>query len=80
MQHERVFASLIASVPGTSIKEAEIVRMVDDEFERLSAGAHIFDYIELLVTKRVRDTMRHNAHRSDSRLPGSRQGDVGRKK
>ncbi|CAE6860923.1 CBS domain-containing protein [Paraburkholderia domus] len=45
------------------ISEGDLSRMVGDEISRLSAGARVHDYIQVIAIKRVSDKVRLSASR-----------------
>lgn len=70
MLRDKLLVPLLEIAQGTALNEYDLERMVGDEINRLSAGARIHDFIEVIAIKRVRDKVRQSA--SPCRSGGTR--------
>ncbi|SDG43846.1 DUF3562 domain-containing protein [Paraburkholderia phenazinium] len=61
MPRDTLLVPLLEIAQGTALSEDDLVRMVRDEVSRLSAGARIQEYIQVLAIKRVRDKVGQRA-------------------
>jgi hypothetical protein len=64
MLRDKLLVPLLEIAQGTALSEGDLARMVGDEISRLSAGARVRDYIQVIaikcVTDKVRQTASHN--------------------
>jgi hypothetical protein len=64
MPRDKLLVPLLEIAQGTALSEDDLARMVGDEISRLSAGARVHDYIQVIaikcVTDKVRQTASHN--------------------
>jgi Protein of unknown function (DUF3562) len=61
MPRDRLLVPLLEIARGTALSEDDLTRMVSDEVSRLSAGARVHDYIQVLAVKRVCNKVRQSA-------------------
>lgn len=61
MPRDKLLIPLLEIAQGTALNEDDLERMVGDEISRLSAGARVHDFIEVIAIKRVRDKVRQSA-------------------
>ncbi|WP_144158153.1 DUF3562 domain-containing protein [Paraburkholderia sp. BCC1885] len=61
MSRDRLLVPLLEIARGTDLSEDDLTRMVGDEISRLSVGARVHDYIQVIAVKRVCDKVRHSA-------------------
>jgi hypothetical protein len=61
MPRDKLLMPLLEIARGTALSEDDLARMVGDEISRLSTGARLHDFIEVIAIKRVRDKMRQSA-------------------
>jgi hypothetical protein len=64
MLRDKLLVPMLEIAQGTALSEGDLARMVGDEISRLSAGARVRDYIQVIaikcVTDKVRQTASHN--------------------
>jgi hypothetical protein len=60
MHRDTVLLPLLNIARGTALSEDDLARMVGDEISRLSAGARVHGYIQVIAIKRVCDTVRQS--------------------
>ncbi|CAE6709405.1 hypothetical protein R75461_00974 [Paraburkholderia nemoris] len=64
MPRDKLLVPLLEIAQGTALSEDDLARMVGDEISRLSAGARVRDYIQVIaikcVTDKVSQTASHN--------------------
>ncbi|NPT42446.1 DUF3562 domain-containing protein [Paraburkholderia sp. 1N] len=67
MPRDKLLVPLLEIAQGTALSEDDLARMVGDEISRLSAGARVHDYIQVIAIKRVSDKVRQSAshHRAN---------------
>jgi hypothetical protein len=61
MPRDTLLVPLLEVAQGTALSEDDLARMVADEISRLSAGARVHDYIQVIAVKRVCDKVRRGA-------------------
>ena len=61
MPRDKLLMPLLEIARGTALNEDDLSRMVGDEISRLSAGARVHDYIQVITIKRVSDKVRQSA-------------------
>jgi hypothetical protein len=61
MPRDKLLMPLLEIARGTALNEDDLSRMVGDEISRLSAGARVHDYIQVIAIKRVSDKVRQSA-------------------
>jgi hypothetical protein len=61
MPRDTLLMPLLEIAHGTALSEDDLTRMVGDEITRLSAGARVHDYIQVIAIKRVSDKVRQSA-------------------
>lgn len=64
MPSDKLLLPLLEIARGTALSEDDLARMIGDEISRLSAGARVHDYIQVLAIKRVSDKVRQSASRN----------------
>jgi hypothetical protein len=69
MPRDKLLMPLLEIARGTALSEDDLARMVGDEISRLSAGARVHDYIQVIAIKRVSDKVRQSA--SHNRASGN---------
>lgn len=69
MPRDNLLVLLREIAQGTALNEDDLARMVDNEISRLSTGARVHDYIQVIAIKRVSDKVRQSA--SHSRANGN---------
>ncbi|MFM0455297.1 DUF3562 domain-containing protein [Paraburkholderia nemoris] len=70
MPRDKLLVPLLEIAQGTELNEDDLARMVGDEISRLSAGARVYDYIQVIAIKCVSDKVRQSA--SHNRANGNR--------
>ncbi|SDI86511.1 DUF3562 domain-containing protein [Paraburkholderia phenazinium] len=61
MPRDKLLIPLLDIARGTALSEDDLARMVGDEISRLSAGARVHDYIQMIAIKRVCEKVRRSA-------------------
>ena len=61
MPRDKLLVPLLEIAQGTALSEDDLARMVGDEISRLSAGARVRDYIQVIAIKCVTDKVRQTA-------------------
>lgn len=69
MPRDKLLMPLLEIARGTALSEDDLTRMVGDEISRLSAGARVHDYIQVIAIKRVSDKVRQST--SHNRASGN---------
>ncbi|MGA9918748.1 DUF3562 domain-containing protein [Paraburkholderia sp.] len=69
MPRDKLLVPLLEIARGTALSEDDLARMVGDEISRLSAGARVHDYIQVIAIKHVSDKVRQRA--SHNRAKGN---------
>ncbi|MCX4145107.1 MULTISPECIES: DUF3562 domain-containing protein [Paraburkholderia] len=61
MPRDKLLVPLLEIAQGTALNEDDLARMVGDEISRLSTGARVHDYIQVIAIKCVTDKVRQAA-------------------
>ena len=75
MPRDKLLVPLLEIAQGTALSEDDLARMVGDEISRLSVGARVRDYIQVIAIRCVADKVRQTASRN--RANGNHHGREG---